>query len=421
MLKMLLLFTISLLIGLLIGIERERSHPEGVQFIGVRTFTLLSLLGTLIATFNQATLTLTVSAFVFSLLFFNYFRIKTTQKKKIDNGIVTELSAGIIYCLGYMVNFSPIIAIELSVIVLLVLIERKRLHTLARKKFKPHEIEAAIILIVLALGILPLLPDRAIDPWQLFNPRNFGLLITTIAAIQFGGYVAIQMFGERLGIAFTGFLGGLVSSTIVFAQLKNTLREHPQLIRATLAAATLATVAMLVDIMVIILVASPALFLVVLWPILTMMILGIIFSVILIHFQKAKNHSPPHFSNPLSLPSILSTALFLGFMLMLIVIAKRYLSTQGVLLISFFGGLIEIHGISLATALLYLENKIPLNEAKLVLYVAIIASFVSKFILLWTLTPYRFALQLSFVLMTLLVSGGVVYWMMNYPHYLSIG
>ena len=212
-----------------------------------------------------------------------------------------------------------------------------------------------------------------------------------------------------------------MSSTIVFAQLKNTLREHPQLIRATLAAATLATVAMLVDIMVIILVASPALFLVVLWPILTMMILGIIFSVILIHFQKAKNHSPPHFSNPLSLPSILSTALFLGFMLMLIVIAKRYLSTQGVLLISFFGGLIEIHGISLATALLYLENKIPLNEAKLVLYVAIIASFVSKFILLWTLTPYRFALQLSFVLMTLLVSGGVVYWMMNYPHYLSIG
>lgn len=98
-------------------------------------------------------------------------------------------------------------------------------------------------------------------------------------------------------------------------------------------------------------------------------------------------------------------------MLIMIAIAQRYLSTKSVLLISFFGGLIEIHGISLATALLYLEKQMQLNDAKQVLFVAILASFVSKLILLWSLTPYRFALQLSLYLLVLMFSGGLVYWL----------
>lgn len=295
------------------------------------------------------------------------------------------------------------------VLLVLLLVQRKRLYIFKRKKFKPRKIKAAILLVVFALVILPVLPDRTIDPWQLFNPRNFGLLIATIAAIQFGGYVAIQMFGERLGIAFTGFLGGLVSSTIVFARLRDVLHEHPHFMLSTLASGILATVAMLGEIIVIILVASPSLLLVVLWPMLIMIVLGIIFSVILLHFQEIKIYSPPYAPNPLSLPSILRTALFLGFMLMLIAVVKRYLSTQAVFLISFVSGLIEIHAISLATALLYLENQMQINDAKLVLFLAIIASFVSKFILLWVLTPYRFAFRASLLLLGMLVCGGLVF------------
>lgn len=409
----LLLFIISLLIGLLIGIERERSHPEGIQFIGVRTFTLLSLLGTLVATLNQPVLTFSVSTLIVVLLSFNYFRTSQIQKKKLDNNIVTELSACIIYCLGYMVTLSPLLTIELSAIVLLVLIERKRLHALARKKFKPYEIEAGIILIVFALGILPLLPNRVVDPWQLFNPRNFGLLVATIAAIQFGGYVVIRMFGERLGVVLTGFMGGLVSSTIVFARLGDVIKEHPQFVFAILASGLLATVAMLLDILAIIFVASPSLLLSVLWPILAMMISGVLLSLILIRFQKVDHYSLPKLFNPLSLPSVLRTSLFLGVSLMLIALAQRYLSAQSLLLVSFFAGLVEIHGISLASALLFLEKQMNLHEIELILYTAIIASFVSKWVLLWVLTAYRFAFQLSLLLLVMLASGGFVYWFLR--------
>ncbi len=409
MLESLLSFTISLLIGLLIGIERERSHPEGTQFIGVRTFTLLSMLGTLVATLKQPGLTITVSAFVFSLLLLNCFRGITNRKENNSIEILTEITACIIFCLGYMVPSSPFLAITLSAIILLVLIERRRLHVLARKKFKPHEMETVIILAIFTLGILPLLPDKTIDPWHLFNPKDFSLLIATIAAIQLGGYVTIHLFGERLGISLTGFLGGLVSSTAVFAQLHDTLKRYPQSELAILASGLLATVAMSVDVLIIIFVASPTLLIFIIWPMITMMLSGILLVIVLLHYQKKTEKALTLLATPLNLISILRTSLFIGVSLFVIAMAKRIISINGILLVSFLGGLIEIHGISLATALLYLENQLIAYDARLMLYLAVLASFISKIVLLWGLTPWRFALKESLLLLVMLFSGGITY------------
>lgn len=410
MLEILLSFIISLLIGLLIGLEREHNHAERVQPIGVRTFILFALLGTLASTLNQLPLTLLISMFIFSITLLGYLRSTEITRKKVDVGITTEVAAAIVFCLGYMVPFTNLIAITVSAFVLLVLVERQRLHKLARKKFKPHEIETTIILVIFALGILPILPNRTIDPWGLFNPRNFGTLIVTIAAIQFAGYISIRLFGERFGIAIMGFLGGLVSSTAVFASLANTLPSHPKFTLAIIASAILATLAMLIEIMAIILVASPTLLIYIIYPILAMALVSIIFSIILLHYQKIKGHTAPLVSNPFNLLSILRTSIFIAVTLIFVAIAKRFIGTKGVLFISFLGGLFEIHGISLATALLYLDQHLTINTARSVLYTAIFATFVSKFFLLGSLTPTRFAMQTSLFLLVILISGGVTYW-----------
>jgi uncharacterized membrane protein (DUF4010 family) len=283
------------------------------------------------------------------------------------------------------------------------------LHHLARKKFKPHEIETVIILIIFSLGILPILPNHTIDPWQLFNPRSFGTLIATIAAIQVGGYASIHLFGERFGIALTGFLGGLVSSTAVFATLPDTLRNHPKSTPAIIASGIFSNIAMLLVIMIIIFVASPALLTYIYRPIISMMIVGGSSAAFILQYQKNKIRTQLTPANPLKLVSIFGTSIFIGFMLILITIAKSYVGTEGILIISFLGGLFEIHGISLATALLYLGHQLNISNAESVLYVAILASFISKFIILWSLTPYRFALYTSLFLLAMLLSGGMVY------------
>lgn len=260
------------------------------------------------------------------------------------------------------------------------------------------------------MGILPLLPDRTIDPWHFFNPRALGLLIATIGAIQLCGYVAIHLFGERLGIPLTGFMGGLVSSTAVYAQVHNTLKRYPHSIPAILASGLLATVAMLVDVIIIIFVASPTLLVSILGPIMAMITSGILFVVILLYNQKKAKQDLTLLKTPLNLLSILRTSIFIGSLLLLVAMAKRIISINGVLFISFLGGLLEIHGISLATALLYLGKKVHLDQACFMLYTAIIASFISKIILLWSLTPFHFALQSTLLLLGMLASGCVVYW-----------
>lgn len=412
MLENLISFAISILIGLLLGIERERSYVKGAQAIGVRTFMLLALLGTIVSKIDQAIIIAVVSVFVFSLILLGYFRSTLRFKKNIDAGITTEISAGIVFCLGFMVPYYPLASIAISAVVLLILIERKRLHKFSRRELKPHEIESAVILLVFVLGVLPVLPNHPIDPWHLFNPRNFGLLMATIAGIQFAGYLAIRLFDQRVGMMLTGFLGGLVSSTAVFATLPSTLRSHPHLTGATIGSALLAIVAMLVEVAIILLVASPVLLGVIFLPIVTMMMVGIISAWLLFRHQQINPALPSHLSNPLDFFSVFRTSVFIGIILIVVAIAKRYLGAEGVMFASFISGLFEIHGVTLATALLYVGNQLKLANAGMVLALAIMATFVSKIFLLWSLTPYHFALRMTLFLLGILLSGGLVYWLM---------
>lgn len=288
------------------------------------------MLGTLIAVLQQTPLTIAVSLFVIGILLLNYYQSIINQKENNNIEILTEITACFIFCLGYLIPTSPFLAITLSAIIFLVLIERQRLHILAREKFKPHEIETVIILVIFTLGILPLLPDRTFDPWHLFNTKDFGLLIATVASIQLVGYIAIHLFGERLEISMTGFLGGLVSSTAVFAQLNDTLKRYPQEWGAILASGMLATVAMLVDVLIIIWVASPALLIFIIWPVVAIISSGISFSMILIYFQKKTSDERILLATQLNLLPIVRTSIFIGLLLFLIAIARRIISLKGI-------------------------------------------------------------------------------------------
>jgi uncharacterized membrane protein (DUF4010 family) len=279
------------------------------------------------------------------------------------------------------------------------------IYLAARNKLNRHTIQMIITLVIFSIGVIPILPNRTIDPWSLFNPRNFAILIVTISVIQIAGYVSMRLFGERLGMAITGFLGGLVSSTAVFASFGSTLRTHPGFALPIMASALLATLAMLAEIMTIIFIASPSLFLFIIKPVFFMSITSIIFSIALLYFQKIKLHKPKLISSSFSLLSVLRVSFFIAATLILVAIAKRFVGPDAVLLISFLGGLFEIHGITLATALLYLDHQIAIDTARSVLYIAIFASFVSKLFLLWSLTPARFALYTSLLLIGILVSG----------------
>jgi uncharacterized membrane protein (DUF4010 family) len=73
--------------------------------------------------------------------------------------------------------------------------------------------------------VLPLLPDKAIDPWGAINPYKLWLLVLLISGLSLVGYVATRWLGPGRGIAVTAATGGLVSSTAATLALAKQSRE----------------------------------------------------------------------------------------------------------------------------------------------------------------------------------------------------
>lgn len=405
-------FAISFLIGLIVGIERERSHPVGMQAMGVRTFILLALLGSIAGWLGNSPMAIIISAFALGIILLGYIRSTDKHryhKNKEDEersgiGITTEISAAIVFCLGFVSLQAPILAGAVGTGVLLVLVGRKRLHKFSREQLTPEEIRAATTMLVIALVFLPFLPNYTIDPWNLFNPQRFGELILIIATLQFGGYIAIRVFGQNLGIIMTGFFGGLVSSTAVFVTLPRLVKERPQLIYPAVTAGILATIGMLVELSIILLAVSPTLFTTLMWAILAMIGTGLL-SIFLVTHNHIHENVIENPLNPLDLKLVLRLAGLIGGMIFLVALIKYYTGNSGMQLLAFLAGLFEVHGITLATANLEIQQQISLMNASVCVGIAVLASYITKFVILWSAGRNQFALLTSVFLSAMIAAG----------------
>ena len=96
-------------------------------------------------------------------------------------------------------------------------------------------------------------------------------------------------------------------------------------------------------------------------------------------------------------------------MLIAIAIIQRYVGTEGSLAAIFIAALFELHGVALATTLLFTEGQFSLPDTTTLISFAVIASFMSKYILLWTLGRNRFSAITSLFLSAMLLAGGGVF------------
>lgn len=230
---------VALAIGLLIGAEREWSQRlEKAERVmaGIRTFGLLGLLGGLSTLLNEvfgahawAVVLLAVSLLVVA----GYVaEARVTQ----DWGMTTEVAMLTTFVLGVLAGSGkPIMAGVSGVVVAALLSLKGVLHTRVHQ-LKPNEVSGALKLLFISVVILPLLPNQAIGPLQVFNPYVIWWMVVLIAALEFAAYMAIRVTGERNGILLTAGLGGMVSSTamtLTLAKLSRTF-DKPDIIAAGL-------------------------------------------------------------------------------------------------------------------------------------------------------------------------------------------
>jgi len=211
-------FLIALLIGALVGIEREKKKglEPSHSFGGIRTYTLLALVGAASAWLARALAMPWVFVIVLAVVGAAVVASYVVQNRRADDhalGLTSEVAALAVCLLGAMVvEGNPSLAVALAVVTSAVLAYKQPLHGLVGR-IDGEDLLAAIKLLIASFIVLPLLPDRPMDPWGAINPYELWLLVILISALSLVGYVAVRWLGPRRGTAMTGLAGGLVSST----------------------------------------------------------------------------------------------------------------------------------------------------------------------------------------------------------------
>jgi uncharacterized membrane protein (DUF4010 family) len=224
-------FAVALGLGVLLGLERQRTYTREEGFAGVRTFALIALLGAITA-FLQSALDLNwlaAAAFAAVALLILVSYAITAQRG--DIGITTEVTALLTFLLGGLAVWGHVgLAAAVAVASLLLLSLRDWLHRLAAR-IESSDVEATLKFAIITLIILPLLPNQNFGPPPLdvLNPYKIWLMVVLISGLNFISYILVKVMGQEHGLGLTGLLGGLVSSTAVTLGFSQRSKQEPAL------------------------------------------------------------------------------------------------------------------------------------------------------------------------------------------------
>ncbi len=207
---------IAALGGAAIGMERQHSgHATGPhsRFGGLRTFTLLGLTAGAAGLFwayqMQAVATAMLAAAA-GLVLLAYF---AAMRVEID--ATTEVAALVVLASGFLAGQGAWkLSSGMIAATAVLLSEKTRLHALA-ESLPDVGLRAGFRFGLMALVVLPLLPEGPFGPGGGVRPRELWLIVLLISGLSFTGYVARLAVGARQGYVLTGLLGGIISSTNV--------------------------------------------------------------------------------------------------------------------------------------------------------------------------------------------------------------
>ncbi|WP_428508215.1 MgtC/SapB family protein [Roseateles sp.] len=230
--------------GLLIGLERERHKGRGhaggreAEPAGLRTFTIAALSGALAHGLAVPGLVAVGALAVTVLAAMAYFR-----SSERDPGLTTEMALLATYLIGVLCVQAPLLGAPAAVTLTALLSARTALHRFATRMLREEELHDGLLLAALALVVLPLMPTEPL-PWLAgMKAHTLMGLMLLLLGLQAFGYVALRLLGAQTGLALSGLMSGLVSSTATIAAMGQRARAEPPLFLACAAGAVMSSAA----------------------------------------------------------------------------------------------------------------------------------------------------------------------------------
>lgn len=342
----------ALLIGFLIGLDRERAEIRKHRplFAGVRTFPLIALSGALsILLLDTVGSWLVIASFlmVSGVVLISYLRTSAAG----NVGSTTEVAALATFLLGCLAGRGDLMLAAASGVVVAVLLAAKPRLERFSLAITPEELAAVLELAVITVIVLPLLPSRGYGPGGVLNPRNIWLVVVLVCALSFSGFVATRLLGEKRGFLVSGLAGGLVSSTAVTLATAQRTRDTRQAPRLAAAAVALASGVMAVR-----MIFLAGTIDVKMLPRLAPPLLAMAAAAALLAFLLQRGSAPAAASdgaplpNPFSLKAALTFGAIYAVTLIALDAAKRHLGPGGIFAAAAAGGLVDVDAVTIALA-----------------------------------------------------------------------
>lgn len=370
-------FAVSLGIGLLIGLERERK-PDAKA--GLRTFALTALFGCLAALLGEKSGSGWILAVgLLMLATMMIVAIARDPQDDGDPGTTSVVALMVCYGLGALVwHGHATLAVMLAITTTVLLYFKAQLQDVSRS-LTHKDLISILQFAVLSLVVLPILPDRDFGPYQALNPYQIWWMVVLISGLSLAGYAALRIVGNRHGAPLLGFFGGLVSSTattMIFA--RNARADASQTATATLVI-LIANLVVAVRLGVVALVLAPTLFA----PLAIVLGGGLLLGLVVVLFRwrslaAAGDLPMPDVKNPTEIRTALSFGLLYGIVLLAAAWLQDIAGSQGLYLVALASGLTDVDAITLSTLRLFNQETLVATPAVIAIALAVLSNLIFK-------------------------------------------
>lgn len=368
---------ISMGIGLIIGLEREFDRLKGQGFAGIRTFPIVAILG---FTMENLTDKFTVWLLIIGLAAFILFLAVNHIHQKQDEysqGLTTNLALIATFILGTMVSAEYYRDAVATAVIIVTLLSLKTRFRSVISNITSEELFAFIKFSIIALLILPFLPNNNYGPNDLLNPFEIGSIVVIVSFLNFIGYFLVKFVGSKRGILLTAILGGLISSTAVAWSYASRSVESPELSKKYAAGIVIASGIMFPRLSLLVYIFNSSLLTYLALPFSLLTLICLVVSLILIQRDSKETDTNIKLGNPLNILSALGFGAIYIVILFAVFYSNQFFGESGLYYSALISGLADTDAITISMAKFSLDSE-KLRTASSVVIAAVLSNMLVK-------------------------------------------
>lgn len=400
---------ISLGLGLLVGLQRERAEAH---FGGIRTFPLISLFGTFCGMLGEVygpwPIAAGIVAIFGTLVIANWL---ADQREESEHGQTTEIAALLTFAIGaYLPSGDRAVAAVATGLIVILLHLKEPMHVFARK-MGPKDMAGIMQLVVISLIILPLLPNRAFGPFKVLNPFDIWRMVVLIVGLNLTGYIIYKMVGSTASVVLGGVLGGLISSTATTVSYARRAREAPAAHMLAVAVILIASAISYFRVIIEVSLFASSNLGALLPPLLAAAIgSSAIAATAFLFFRGDREEMPPP-ANPAELKSALVFGILYAAVTLVVSAVKERFDSTAVYGVAIVSGFTDMDAITLSVARMVESHYLETDNAWRLILAASLSNFIFKGVAATFLGGWRFGVRLAPFFATALLGGLALIWL----------